>query len=118
MNYVDTVKLATTTVDGYGDKTATVLADIGAVFIRRSGIVHDGNLDAVQSDAAVYLDPTNDAVAAKLNSLEGLYIVANDEWYRISHVTIAQRKLLNNAIDNVYCLLQKEAGVAYATYVS
>jgi hypothetical protein len=64
-------------------------------------------------------------IAANVYRLEGMYIVANplggsqnQSWYRITHVTVGQRKLLNNAIDNVYCLLEKEAGAPYVTYVS
>lgn len=33
MKYIDTVQIATTTNDGYGDKTVTVLTDSKAVFV-------------------------------------------------------------------------------------
>ena len=36
--------------------------------------------------------------------------------YRNGSVRIAQRKLLNNAIDNIYCRLQKVAGLAYGQH--
>lgn len=120
MKYPDTVQLATTTNDGYGDKTATMLTECKAAFVRRMAVEHDISATGIVSDATVYLDPKNGAVAAKAlaEDLKGLYIVYRDNWYSISHVNVAERKLLNNAIDNIYCLLQKESGVAYATYVS
>lgn len=120
MRLIDTVKLATTTVDGYGDKTVTVLTDVDSLFIQRSGIQHADNADAEISDATVYLDPTNTIVLSKMFELEGMYIIAqpfdqveDESWYRITHVTVGQRKLLDNTVDNIYCTLQKIAGLAY-----
>lgn len=118
MKYPDTVQLATVTSDGYGDKTATVLAQTNAAFIERTALDHALNADNITSDAAVYLDPTNAVVNAKITMLEGTYVLSNQQWYCVKHVVIARRKLLNNAIDNIYCLLEKESGIAYATYVS
>lgn len=121
MNYPDTVKLATTASDGYGDKTVTVLDEVPASFVKRAGIVHGNNADGETSDAAVYLLPTNEKVLENKDNLEGMYIIVapfgGDNWYRISSVNIAERKLLNNTIDNIYCKLQKVAGLAYA-YIS
>lgn len=118
MKYPDTVKLATTTSDGYGDKTVTVLDEIPAAFIKRASVVHSDNMDAETSDATVYLLPTNEQVIAVKDDLEGMYIIVapfgSGNWYRISSANIAERKLLNNAIDNVYCRLEKVAGLAYA----
>lgn len=125
MKYVDTVQLATVTTDGYGDKDVTILSDAKAVFIQRTGVDHALNADNITSDAAVYLDPANSVVNANLYRLEGMYVVAspfgdsrNNSWYRITHVTVGQRKLLDNAIENIYCLLEKEAGAPYVSYVS
>jgi hypothetical protein len=118
MKYPDTVKLATTTSDGYGDKTVTVLDEIPASFVKRAGVIHGDNADAETSDAAVYLLPTNATVLEKKDDLEGMYIIVSpfsaNNWYRISSANIAERKLLNNTIDNIYCRLQKVAGLAYA----
>ncbi len=117
MKYPDTVKLATTTSDGYGDKTVTVLDEIPAAFIKRAGVLHSDNADSETSDAAVYLLPTHAKVLEVKDDLEGMYIIvapySANNWYRISNANIAERKLLNNAIDNVYCRLQKIAGLAY-----
>lgn len=125
MKLIDTVQLATDTTDGYGDKTVTLLTQSKALFIQRSAVEHDTSSDGITSDAAVYLDPTNQIVLDNAYRLEGMYIVANPlggtqnaSWYRVTHVTVGQRKLLDNAIDNVYCLLEKEAGAPYVSYVS
>lgn len=117
MNYPDTIKLATTSSDGYGDRTITVLDEVPASFIKRAGIDHDTNADSETSDAAVYLLPTNEKVLENKDDLEGMYIIvapfSTSNWYRITSANIAERKLLNNAIDNIYCRLQKIAGLAY-----
>ena len=117
MRYPDTVKLATTTTDGYGDRTATVLDEIPASFIKRASVVAGDNREAETSEAAVYLLPTHAKVLEKKDDLEGIYIIVEpfsaNNWYRISSANIAERKLLDNTIDNVYCRLQKVAGLAY-----
>lgn len=120
MKYPDTVQLATITTDGYGDRTITDLTECKAMFIRRKGVAHDNNADGIVSDATVYLDPKNTVVAAKVDSdeLEGMYIKYRNSWYSVSTARVAERKLLNNAIDNVYCMLDKEPGVPYGSYVS
>ena len=119
MKYPNVVRLAATTVDGYGDKTVTVLDEVQAAFVKRSGISHGSNTEGETSDAAVYLIPSNATVLNSKDSLEGMYILAepfsDDNWYRISSANIAERKLLNNAIDNIYCKLEKVAGMAYVS---
>ena len=117
MRYPDTVKLATTTTDGYGDRTVTALDEIPASFIKRASVVTGDNREAETSEAAVYLLPTHAKVLEKKDDLEGMYIIVKpfsaNNWYRISSANIAERKLLDNTIDNVYCRLQKVAGLAY-----
>lgn len=117
MNYPDTVRLVTTTSDGYGDKTVTVLDEIPATFAKRKGYAHATNSEGETSDATVYLMPTNPTVLSKMNDLEGMLLqlapYSDKNWYRINSVNIAERKLLDNALDNVFCRLQKVAGVAY-----
>ena len=115
MRYPDTVKLVTTSSDMYGDKTAKVLETLEASFIKRAGITHGENTEGETSDAAVYLRPVAYVLDMR-DELEGLYIHAepfsNKSWYRISTANIAERKLLNNVVDNVYCRLEKVAGLA------
>lgn len=117
MRYPDTVKLATVSTDGYGDKTVESVEEIPAAFIKRAGVLHNNNTEGETTDAAVYLQPTNATVLEHKDELEGMYIVAppfsENNWYRITSANIAERKLLNNAIDNVYCRLEKVAGLAY-----
>lgn len=120
MKLIDTVKLATTTVDGYGDKAVTVLTEVKALFIQKSSIMHSENADSITSDATVYLDPLNTIVLTNAFRLEGMYIIAQpfgqltqESWYQITNVTVGQRKLLNNAVDNIHCSLKKVAGLAY-----
>lgn len=130
MKLLDTVKLAETTVDGRGDRTVVELASVKSLFVQRTGFSHGANADGINSDAAVYLDPKNPVVIEYLTrerqggriGLEGLYIIANpfgqpqgESWYQISRVNVGQRKLINNAIDNIYCRLDKVAGLPYAT---
>lgn len=118
----DTVKLATTTTDGYGDHTVTILTDVKSLFIQRSGVTHDTNAEDVTSDAVVYLDTTNQVVLDNSYRLEGMYIIAQpfgqsqeESWYEITGVSVGQRKLLNNAVDNIHCTLSKVAGLAYVS---
>jgi hypothetical protein len=122
MKLVDTVKLATVTSDGYGDKHLTVLTDVKSLFIQRTNADHNLNQEVTMSDAVVYLDPTNQVVLDNAYRLEGMYIIAQpfgqsqqESWYKIVGVTVGQRKLLNNAVDNIHCLLDKAAGLAYVS---
>lgn len=118
----DTVKLATTTSDMYGDKTVTVLTEVKSLFIQRTAVAHDLSAEGVTSDAVVYLDPKNEVVLDNAYRLEGMYIIAqpfgqtqNESWYKIVGVHVGQRKLLNNAVENIHCTLDKVAGLAYVS---
>ena len=117
MNYPDVVKLAKVTPDGYGDRTVVSVEDVPAAFVKRAGYIHGSNTEGETSDAAVYLIPTSQVVLENKDDLEGMYILADpfsdNSWYRIQSVNIAERKLLNNRIDNIYCRLEKVAGLAY-----
>lgn len=117
MRYPDVVRLATVTSDGYGDKTVTAVDEIPASFIKKSGMAHGANTEGETSDATVYLSPANSIVLAKKDDLDGMYIHAqpfsDNSWYKISSSSVAERKLLNNAIDNIHCSLEKVAGLAY-----
>ena len=116
MKYPDVVKLATVNADGYGDRTVTGAVDVQACFIKRAGYEHGSNSEGETSDAAVYLLPTDPNVLASKDDLESMYLMfGTDNWYRIKSANVAQRKLLNNKIDNVYCRLEKVAGLAYVS---
>lgn len=125
MTLVDTVKIATTTFDGYGDKTLTILTEVKCLFIHRLGVQNETFMDTTTSDASVYLDPTNQLIVDNMYRLEGMYVIAQpfgtsqeESWYRITNVTVAQKKLLTNKIDNILCRLQKISGLAYAQNIS
>lgn len=116
----DTVKLATTSADMYGDETVEVLATVRALFVQRTGMQHEDGMDSYQSDAIVYLDPKDPNVLSNGYRLEGLYVIANpfgqteqEAWYKIVGVNVGQRKLLDNTVDNIHCDLQKVAGIPY-----
>ncbi len=118
----DTVKLATTSADMYGDKRVEVLATVKALFIQRTGTAHENSMDSYVSDAIVYLDPKDGTVLNNGYRLEGMYIIANpfgqteqEAWYKIVGVNVGQRKLLNNEVDNIHCDLQKVAGLPYVS---
>lgn len=118
MRLIDTVKLVEVSYNGYGTPEVTKATDVKSLFIQRVGALHTDNSDVIMSDAAVYLDPTNASVADNAFRLEGMYIIASpfgqnqkESWYKISNVNVGQRKLLNNAIDNIYCRLEKVAGL-------
>lgn len=117
MKYPDLIRLATVSRDGYGDRTVTGFTEIPAAFIKRSSITRSNNSEGESSDAAIYLQPTNATVLSQKDDLEGMYLqvepFSDSNWYRIASSNIAERKLLNNAIDNVYCRLDKVAGLAY-----
>ena len=126
MRLIDTVLLVDTNSDGYGDKAIVSKTSVKSLFIQRSSYVHGGNTEGLMSDAAVYLDPKNPKVLEALRrdrkdgrvGLDGMYIIAQmfgepdgESWYRISSVNVGRRKLLNNAIDNIYFRLEKVAGI-------
>lgn len=110
----DIVTLAETIVDGYGDRTVSVLTEVGALFHQGTGSSHSPNADVIDSDAHVYLDINNPVLLERGYRIEGMYIIANpfgaakeESWYRISRVVVGQRKLLANNVDNVHAFLRK-----------
>ncbi len=122
MKYVDTVKLATTTSDVYGDQHVEVLADVAALFIQRTGADQGNNQFYETADAIVYLNPKDGTVINNSYRLEGMYVIAQpfgqtqeESWYKITGVNVGQRKLLTNEVDNIHCALQKVAGLPYVS---
>lgn len=122
MTYTDTVKLATTTADGYGDQHVEVLAEVAALFIQRTGSDEGNNQFYATADAVVYLNPKDGTVINNSYRLEGMYVIAQpfgqtqeESWYKITAVNVGQRKLLTNEVDNVHCALQRVAGLPYVS---
>lgn len=122
MKYVDTVRLAMTTSDGYGDQHVEILSEVAAIFIQRTGVEQGNNETYYTADALVYLNPKDGTVTSNSFRLEGMYVIAQpfgqsqeESWYKITGVNVGQRKLLTNEIDNVLCTLQKVAGLPYVS---
>lgn len=122
MRLIDTVKLATTTTDGYGDQHVEVLATVKALFVQRTGDSHAANAEMETSNAVVYLNPKDPTVMANAYRLEGMYIIAGpfgqvqeESWYKIIGVNVGQHKLLSNTVDNVHCTLDRVAGLPYVS---
>lgn len=122
MKYVDVVKLATTSSDGYGDQHVEVLSEVAAIFIQRTGADHANGMSYETSDALVYLNPKDGTVINNSYRLEGMYVIAQpfgqtqeESWYKITGVNVGQRKLLTNEIDNILCTLEKVAGLPYVS---
>lgn len=112
----DTIRLAQTVSDGYGDKSVQVLTEVKSLFLQSTSSSHSSNADIRESDAHVYLDINNSVVKGRGYRLEGMYIIANpfgntddESWYRITRVVVGQRKLLANNVDNVHAFLKKVA---------
>lgn len=114
LNYLDTVRLIQTAQDGYGDNTISVDIEVGALFHEGTSQAQSGYVERIACDAHVYLDIDNPFIQENAFRLEGMYLVANlyggkesESWYKISRVVLGQRKLLDNAINNVHAYLQK-----------
>lgn len=112
----DTCQLAELSTNGYGDRELVSLTTIDCLFLQSTGNSHSSNVEIATSDAHVYLDIENPAIADKGYRIEGLYLNINpfgaednESWYKIVKVVIGQRKLLNNEVDNVHAYLQKVA---------
>ena len=117
----DTVKLADTSSDMYGDKVAVVLTDVKALFLQSTGAIRGTNTEIISSDAHVYLDKNNPEIRGRGYRVEGMYIIANpfgidndESWYRIERVEVGQRKLLANDVNNVHAFLKKVAKMEVA----
>lgn len=113
LEYIDDITLYETGQDGYGDHSIKNEIPVKALFLQ--GTSQNGlKVEAISSDAHVYLDIDNPFIVENAYRLEGMYILANtlngnpaESWYRISSVKVGQRKLLDNALNNVHCRLTK-----------
>lgn len=110
----DTVRIAKTSSDAYGDKKIVLLTEVDALFLQNSSSVHSNHVDEVNSDAHVYLDIDNNIIKDLGYRIEGMYLISNpfgniddESWYKISRVVVGQRKLLDNDVDNVHAFLKK-----------
>lgn len=112
--YKDPVWLIETAQDMYGDNSIAHAEPVLGLFVQGTSQNETRFVEAIGTDAHIYLDISNPYVVENAFRLEGMYIVANlfggpvnEAWYKISRVKVGQRKLLENDINNVHCFLTK-----------
>lgn len=119
LEYKDPVLLIEAAQDGYGDNTIKHIEHLNGLFRLGMSQAESNYVERLGTDAHIYLDIANEFVKANAYRLEGMYIVANlqggrenQAWYKISSVTLGQRKLLDNAYNNIHCRLTKCSALA------
>jgi hypothetical protein len=118
LRYPDIVRIVDAEYDGYGDESIESEAQVEALFMQTTGMSHSSNVDILNSDAHVYVNPNNAFVKDNFIRLEGMLLYANpfgsaekDAWYKITTVRVGQDKLLGNQIDNIHLYLSKSVGI-------
>jgi len=114
LEYKDPVLLIETGQDEYGDNAIIHVEHLNGLF-RLGASQNEANyVEALGTDAHIYLDIENPFVKENAYRLEGMYIVANlhggkqnQAWYKISSCVLGQRKLLDNDLNNIHCRLTK-----------
>jgi len=106
----DTGYIVSLTKNGYGDASVASLNEIKCAFFQQFSQEQDTNKEITQSDAYAYLDIDNLFIKSLGYKIEGLYFKINsfgvDQWYIITSVNVAVRKLLTNEVNNVLINLQ------------
>lgn len=106
----DTAYIASLTKDGYGDASVLELNEIKCAFFQQFSQEQAVNEELTQSDAYAYLDISNAFISGVGYQLQGMYFKASpggiEQWYIITAVQVAQRKLLTNEVNNVLVSLQ------------
>lgn len=106
----DTAYIATLAKDGYGDTSISSLNEINCAFFEQFSQDQIANEDLTQSAAYAYLDINNAFFKSLGYQVEGLYFkiapFGVDQWYVITNIQVAQRKLLTNQVNNVLVNLQ------------
>lgn len=113
----DTAYIVALKKNGYGDASIKSENEIACAFFQ-SFTQEDGtNQEFTQSDAYAYLDVDNAFIKSKAYQLQGMYFRINafgkDQWYIITTVEVAQRKLLTNEVNNVQVRLQVTTSPVY-----
>lgn len=102
--------VALTKKNMYGDASVLQEHEIKCAFFQQFNREAGGNQELTQSDAYAYLERDNAFIVGKSYQLQGLYFKINsfgtDQWYIITTVEVAQRKLLTNEVNNVLVNLQ------------
>lgn len=114
LEYKDPVLLIETRQNAYGDNEISHIEHLNGLFRQGNSQAEMGYVEALSTDAHIYLDIENEFVRANAFRLEGMYIVANlsngrenQSWYKISSCIVGQRKLLGNEVNNIHCRLTK-----------
>lgn len=111
ISYPDPAQIYTVVPDEYGVKSATLLTDIDTNFTTSVNTQKGTNAEIIIADALAYLDVDNAAIAAVGYELEGCYFAitrfGRTTWYTIDRLEVNERKLLDNAIDNIQARLLK-----------
>lgn len=109
----DTAYIASQSKDGYGDVTVLEENEVKCAFFNQFNQQQAANQELTQADAYAYLDIDNTYIKNRGYKLQGLYfktnVFGNDQWFIITTVEVAQRKLLTNQINNVLVNLQVAA---------
>lgn len=119
LEYKDPVLLIDTAQDEYGDNSISHIEHLNGLFRLGMSQSEVNYVEGLSTDAHIYLDIENPFVIQNAYRLEGMYIVANlqggkenQAWYKISSVTLGQRKLLDNDYNNIHCRLTKCSALA------
>lgn len=106
----DTAYIAIVSRNGYGDMSALEEHEIKCAFFSQFNRQLATNQELTQSDAYAYLDINNAFIKGRGYKLQGMYFKTNvfgvDQWFAITSVEVAQRKLLTNEVNNVLVNLQ------------
>lgn len=102
--------VALTKKNMYGDASVLQEHEIKCAFFQQFNRESAANQELTQSDAYAYLQRDNAFILGEGFQLQGLYFRINqfgkDQWYIITTVEVAQRKLLTNEVNNVLVNLQ------------
>lgn len=111
IEYPDPAVLYRADPDEYGTKKAIYLTDIDTNFTTSVNNQRGQNVEDITADALAYLDIENATIAAEGYDLEGCFFAitrfGRTIWYTIDTLEVNQRKLLDNAIDNIQARLVK-----------
>ena len=114
LDYKDPVILIETAQDGYGDNSVAHVERLNGLFVQGTSQSQSNYVEALGTDAHIYLDVENEFVLQNAFRLEGMYLICNlyggiepESWYKIARVKVGQRKLLGNEVNNVHCFLTK-----------
>lgn len=120
--YTDSIRLVKPVIDNYGGERIGQIETVSCIFITRTGSSHSSNQDSIDTDASLYIDPTNIFVTNNFNRLEEFMVISNrfgsadgDSWYKVTNASVGMDKLLENKIDHIKLSLKKTVGLSYVS---